>query len=56
MALVVKSMVGEYAKKKGVRVSGDFYDALDKHVAMLVDGAVDRCKGNKRQTLYPFDL
>ena len=31
MALVVKSVVGEKAKKAGVRVSADFYDEIDRH-------------------------
>ena len=56
MALVVKSVVGEKAKKAGVRVSADFYDEIDKKIEWMLGEAVKRCKANKRQTLYPSDL
>lgn len=56
MSLVVKSVLGEKAKKAGVRVSSDFYDAVDKKIEELLGVAVGRCKANKRQTLYPQDL
>ena len=56
MATIVKSVVGELSKKAGVRVSADFYDALDKAVAELVAKAVKRAKENNRKTLMPQDL
>ncbi len=56
MALVVKSVVGDKARKAGVRVSADFYDALDKKIEWILSEAVKRAKANKRQTLYEQDL
>jgi histone H3/H4 len=54
MALVVKSAVR--ARLKGMRASGDFFKALDKHVADELAKAVTRAKGNGRKTLRPEDL
>ncbi len=56
MATIVKSVVGDAAKKAGVRVSADFYDALDKKVAAYIVEAVKRAKGNNRKTLMAYDL
>ncbi len=56
MATIVKSVVGESAKRAGVRVSADFYDALDKSVQDLISKAVKRAKDNNRKTLMPQDL
>ncbi len=53
-ALVVRSKVRECCK--GMRVSGDFFDALDKAVENLVKAAVKRAKANGRMTLKPADL
>jgi histone H3/H4 len=54
MSLIVRSKVKNAAK--GVRVSGDFYDALDKKVQEVIKQASVRAKGNKRSTLRPVDL
>ena len=54
MSLIVRSKVKSAAK--GVRVSGDFYDALDKKVQEVIKQASVRAKGNKRSTLRPVDL
>ncbi len=54
MALVVKSAVR--GALKGMRASGDFFKALDKHVAEELSRAIARAKGNGRKTLRPEDL
>ena len=56
MPYVVKKAVQDYAKKKNVQVSGDFYDALDKKIEKILDGAASRTKENKRKTLKGYDL
>ena len=54
--LAVKSAVGEYLKKKGLRTSGELYEALDKSIACALDAAAGRAKANKRQTVMAQDL
>ena len=54
MSLIVRSKVKSAAK--GVRVSGDFYDALDKKVQDVIKQASVRAKGNKRSTLRAVDI
>lgn len=54
MALVVKSAVR--TRLKGMRASGDFFKALDKHIAEEIAKAVARAKANGRKTLRPEDL
>ena len=54
MTLVVKSAVR--ASLKGMRASGDFLEALDKHLADELEKAVARAKANGRKTLRPEDL
>ncbi|MFH0890002.1 MAG: DUF1931 domain-containing protein [Candidatus Aenigmatarchaeota archaeon] len=54
MALVVRSKVKEAAK--GMRCSGDFFEALDNVVAGKIKKASERAKGNGRSTLRPVDL
>jgi histone H3/H4 len=56
MPYVVKKAIQDYAKKKNVQVSGDFYVALDKKIEKLLDTAATRTKDNKRKTLKPYDL
>ncbi len=52
--LAVRSKVREVAK--GMRVSGDFFDALDEKIAEIIKEAVKRAKGNGRATLRAYDL
>jgi len=56
MTFIVKKAVQDYAKKKNVQVSGDFYGALDKKIEMLLDKAAKRTADNKRKTLKSYDL
>ena len=41
---------------KGMRVSPEFFTALDAEVGKLITAAVARAKGNKRKTLRAYDL
>ena len=54
MSLIVRSKVKKAAK--GVRVSSDFYSALDKKVDEVIKEATRRAKGNKRATIRAVDL
>jgi hypothetical protein len=54
MTLVVKSAVHTYLKD--MRASGDFLEALDKHIASELSKAIARAKANGRKTLRPEDL
>jgi hypothetical protein len=54
MTLVVKSAVR--TRLKGMRASGDFFKALDKHLADELAKAIARAKANGRKTLRPEDL
>ena len=54
--LVVQSKVKDYLKTKNVNVSGDFAEALSKHVAKELDMAVERCKANGRKTVRGYDI
>ncbi|HKM50416.1 MAG TPA: DUF1931 domain-containing protein [Candidatus Bathyarchaeia archaeon] len=54
MALVVKSAIRTHLKD--MRASGDFFEALDKHLADELAKAVARAKANGRKTLRPEDI
>lgn len=54
MALVVKSAVRKKLAK--LRISGDFWKALDAHLAWELERAGERAKANGRKTVRPADL
>ncbi len=54
--LVVKSKARDYVKSKGVRISGEVFDALSKNIASNLDAAIERAKSNGRKTIKAFDL
>lgn len=54
MSLVVRSKVK--ATIKGMRASGDLYDALDKKVEEILKKASVRAKSNGRATVRAQDL
>jgi len=56
MALAVKSAVKGLAKKNKMRVSGDFWKALDERIMWKVKRAAQRAKANKRKTMRGADL
>jgi len=55
-AFFVKSAMKEYAKKKGAMVGSDSYDAFNKAIGKMLDGAIARTKANKRKTLKAQDF
>jgi histone H3/H4 len=54
--LVVQSKVKAYVKGKKLRMSGDAVGAINGELKALLDKAVARCKGNKRQTVKASDI
>ncbi|MEM5778177.1 MAG: DUF1931 domain-containing protein [Candidatus Aenigmatarchaeota archaeon] len=54
MSLIVRSKIKSVIK--GMRVSGDFYNALDKKVEEVLRDAAKRAKDNGRATIRPCDL
>lgn len=54
--VVVASKVKEAVKSSGVRMSGDFPEALNAEVAAVIDKAVKRAQDNGRSTVRPSDL
>jgi len=54
--LVVKSKAREYVKTKGIRISGDVFEALSRNIASDLDSAITRAKNNGRKTIKAFDL
>jgi histone H3/H4 len=54
--LVVQSKVKEYLSGQGVRTSGELIESLNQSVAVILDAAAQRCKGNNRQTVKANDL
>ena len=54
-ALVVASKVRAYLRDKGVKMSGELPDALNKKVMALLDEAAGRARANKRSTVKPQD-
>jgi len=52
--LIVKSKVKELVKEfeDGMRVSPEFYDALEDEIRVLVEKAVKRAKDEGKKTLY----
>jgi histone H3/H4 len=55
-ALIVASKVRTHLKEKGVKMSGELPDALNKKVMALLDEAAARARGNKRSTVKPQDV
>jgi len=56
MGLAVTSAIKEVIKKAEMNCAGDFVDALEKKIELLVNDAVSRAKSNDRKTVRPGDL
>jgi hypothetical protein len=54
--MIKNSVVKKFAKVGGMRVSSDFYDALNIQVGKLVIGACTKASQDKRGTIRPTDL
>ena len=55
-AYIYVSELKKYAKKKGVKVSQKFIDALNESVVKILDMSVDKCRKMKNKTLLPKHL
>ncbi|UCE11919.1 MAG: DUF1931 domain-containing protein [Candidatus Thorarchaeota archaeon] len=53
---MVKKAVQQFARKKDLKVSAEFYNALDKKINLLLEEAAKRSTDNKRKTLKACDL
>lgn len=53
---VVERKVKTYIKDKRMMSSGDFVSVLNKEVKAVIDKAIVRCKGNKRNTVQSKDI
>lgn len=53
-SVIVKSKIKDLAV--GYNIAGDFADALDEKVKLLVKEAVRRAEGNNRKTVMAKDL
>ena len=56
MAYVKKTEIREFAKRSDLRVSGEFYGAIDRMIEDALGKAARRAKGNGRKTLKAVDL
>lgn len=56
MAMVTKTEIRKVVSQADMRISGDFWDALDMKVKGLLKDAIMRAKGNGRKTLKDYDL
>lgn len=54
--LIVQSKVREEIRKKELRVSEDFLNALNDEIYLLIERAISRCNGNRRKTLDKSDV
>ena len=53
---IVKSKVAETIRGQNMMVSSDAYEALSMLVANKIKRACERCQGNGRKTVKPYDL
>lgn len=53
--VVVASKVRGYLKGKGVKMSGELPEAINKKILVMLDSAAERARANKRSTVKPQD-
>ena len=56
MEMAMKSKIKEYINKKGLNVSSEAYEEIDKKIKELLDNACKRAEGNKRKTVKAVDF
>lgn len=54
--LVVTSKIKEVLSNHEVRTAGDFPDAVNEQVHLILEAAAKRCKANGRSTVRPEDI
>jgi histone H3/H4 len=52
--IIIRSKLKEVVK--GINISGDFADALDKKTRAIIAEAVERAKANNRKTVMGKDV
>jgi histone H3/H4 len=53
---VVKKAVQDFARANDMMVGSDSYDAINKGIHAMLEGAAERAKSNKRKTLKAYDF
>ena len=56
MSHIERKAIRDYARKRGMMISSDFYYALDKKIEQIIESAARRASDNKRKTLKAYDL
>jgi len=56
MEMALKTKIKEYINKKGLNVSSEAYEEIDKKIKELLDNACKRAEGNKRKTVKAVDF
>ena len=54
--LISKTRVKSFLKKHELRVSGDFYEALNEEITGMLLKVATRAKGNRRSTVLVVDM
>lgn len=54
--MIVNKALKEYFKEKDMNLSGDFKDALEVEVKIIIDKAIERTKNNNRKNVRGSDL
>lgn len=54
--VVVGSKIKEVIKDAGLRSDGELVQAVSDKVHEMLSEAIERCKGNNRSTVRPYDL
>jgi len=54
--VVVGSKIKEVIKDAGLRSDGELVQAVSDKVHEILTEAIERCKGNNRSTVRPYDL
>ena len=56
LTMIMETRMKEYIKLAGMHSTSDMADAVNAQVAIILDGAIRRCKANNRSTVQPKDL
>ncbi len=54
--VVVGSKIKEVIKEAGLRSDGDLVQSVSDQVHNMLARAIERCQGNNRSTVRPYDL
>ncbi len=54
--VVVGSKIKDVIREAGLRSDGELVQAVSDKVHDVLEAAIERCKGNNRGTVRPYDL